>query len=463
MKNIYTLVSFLLLMLFVFSSRTQAQKSSFDADRMDRDLRIMERVYTDLQNQAMGSSRSISSRTVNAAYFPGYGVIINVSEGLSTIVVTSDLIDGRQAESIAKALTLQGSPTKVQSTSKSDPAISSPAVVTKGFKISESQLISSDSASIQMHKINENIIRDFFSNYVDAIGQLHDTDRVAVQVSFRGGNVLSYSVWGPNNRLIKTTHNPLRAEVLVQDVKAFRSGKISEDEFNKRIVFSELDPSSSDHKELQIMRGIFDSSIKSLKNSAITPTRDVQALMMTNFGAMFTVDVRLTHRQMTEQLLGNTRPNNILSVEIDDEQNQTILILTDSTRITVPMFQVVKQNQAELSARNRSAGIPEGVVTVGTTPKEGLRARVVEEQVLTFEESMDQLIRELSEALVDYGRTLRSMKPSDKILVIVNNQSMLSGPSNRIELQVDVQTLRDYDRGAITREKALSLVGRRDF
>jgi hypothetical protein len=439
MKNVITLLAFLLVMAFGIVSYTRAQDSTYDTERMARDLRIMERVYTDLQQQAMGAQQSVSARTVSGAYFPGYGVIFNVNESFSNILVNSI---GR-IEYNTKEIIVQNRPRTVTGVAWST--------------------ASSDTLSMRMHKTNEQIIRDFFRNYIDAIGQLKDTDRVAVHVSYRGGNSLSYSIIGPNNRLHTVSFNPIRAEILVSDVRAYRSGKLSDEQFNNSIIFSELDPSSSDHKELQIMRGIFDSTLKTLKKSAVSPMRDVQAVMMTNFGAMFTVDVRLTHRQMTEQLLGNTRPNNILSVEIDDEQNQTILILADSTRITVPVFQVVKQNQAERSARNKSAGIPEGVVTVGSTPNEGLRARVVDEEVLTFEESMDELIKELSVALVDYGRTLRSMKPTDKILVIVNNQSMLSGPSNRIELQVDVQTLRDYDRGAITREKALSLVGRRDF
>jgi hypothetical protein len=439
MKNVITLFTFLLVMAFVPIGTIHAQDTTYDTERMARDLRIMERVYTDLQNQAMRGNQNTSARTVSGAYFPGYGVVFNVSESFVNIV-TGFFTDP-----------------KVQAEQKrSNP-------VTTRFQVTGFEYNTSDSTGIQMHKMNEQIISDFFGNYVDAIGQLKDTDHVSVQVSFRGGNALSYSVLGPNNRLHTMRFNPLRAEVLMRDVRAFRSGKMTAEDFNKKIVFSELDPSSSDHKELQIMRGIFDSTLKMLNNSAVSPTRDVQAVMMTNFGAMFTIDVRLSHRQMGAEMLGATSSKNILSVEIDDNQNQTVLILRDSTRITVPMFQAVRHPRIEKSTQSGQFSLPEGIVTVGNLPTEGVRARVVDEDVLTFEESMSQLIKELSSVLVDYGRTLRTMKPTDKILVIVNNQSMLSGPSNRIELQVDVQTLRDYDRGAITREKALSLVGRRDF
>lgn len=466
MKNVITLITFLLLIAFALTGTIQAQDATYDTDRMARDLRIMERVYTDLQNQAMGGNRTTSARTVSGAYFPGYGVVFNVSESFVNIVTGFKI---GSTDAVAESLFIRRGvlypPTvsNPDSNSKAQQEQKRSNLVTTRYEVTGFEHNTSDSTGIQMHKMNEQIIRDFFGNYVDAIGQLKDSDRISVQVSFRGGNALSYSVLGPNNRLQTMQFNPLRAEVLMSDVRAFRSGKMKADDFNKKIVFSELDPSSSDHKELQIMRGIFDSMLKTLKNSAVSPTRDVQAVMMTNFGAMFTIDVRLSHRQMGIEMLGGTSPNNILSVEIDDEQNQSILILRDSTRITVPMFQVVRHPRIEKSTQSGQITLPEGVVTVGNLPTEGVRARVVDEDVLTFEESMSQLINELSNVLVDYGRTLRTMKPTDKILLIVNNHSLLSGPSNRIELQVDVQTLRDYDRGAITREKALSLVGRRDF
>src|SRR5690606_14251034 len=125
---------------------------------------------------------------------------------------------------------------------------------------------------------NKTIIRDFFSNYVDAIGQLQDSDRVAVLISNRG-NPISYAVVGANSRLQTASFNPLRAEVLVGDVVAYRTGRINAEAFGNRIVFSEVDASTTDHNELQVMRGIFDSALKNNNASKFSISRSTQGVL----------------------------------------------------------------------------------------------------------------------------------------------------------------------------------------
>lgn len=80
MKNIVIYTTLLLVSLALQPQLAEAQRANFDSDRMERDLRIMERIYTDLQFQARGAIGATSANVVNASYFPGYGVVFNVNE-----------------------------------------------------------------------------------------------------------------------------------------------------------------------------------------------------------------------------------------------------------------------------------------------------------------------------------------------------------------------------------------------
>src|SRR5690606_31016147 len=101
----------------------------------------------------------------------------------------------------------------------------------------------------------------------------------------------------------------------------------------------------------------------------------------------------------------------------------------------------------------------QGVVTIAERPSD-IRAQVVEGEYVSFKDSMDKLINQISGLMLDYGRTLRSLKVEDKVLVIVNQMSTRNDPEvpNRVEIEVDVKTLRDFDRGAMSRDEAMKKV-----
>jgi hypothetical protein len=435
MKNIVIYTIIFLVSLALQPQSADAQRANFDSERMERDLRIMERIYTDLQFQARGAIGATTANVVNANYFPGYGVVFNVNETFSNLIIY-----GKAEERF-----FSGSTKSTRADSSSQPI----RVRISGYGSPAEEVPSTRN----LHDLNKTIIRDFFSNYVDAIGQLQDSDRIAVLISHRG-NPISYSVVGADYRLQTAFYNPLRAEVLVGDVVAYRTRRINAEAFGNRIVFSEMDTSSPDHKELQVMRGIFDAALRNNKVSKFSSSRSTHGVLMTNFGAMFSIDVMIER----EVLFGAFNPSSISSVEIlkNDDGGETIIMLKDSTRIVLPSSVRERQVSGVATVTSTGSWIPQGVVTMAERPSD-IRAQTIEGEYVSFRESMDKLINQVSELLLDYGRTLRSLKADDKILVTINQNTTRNDPEvpNRIEIQVDVKYLRDFDRGAMSRDEAL--------
>ncbi len=458
MKNIVTYIIFLCIAFIAVPISLQAQRANFDSDRMNRDLRIMERIYTDLQRQAMGVMGASNARSVTGSYFSGYGVIFNVNETFSTSFVLEGSMlratDVSQAEEQflrGKRYSSEVERRFFEGGNRTPNTDSNRSITVTGYPTSRN--VNTDSLRSVFYERNKEVIRDFFANYADAIGQLREDDRIQVMISNRG-STLSYAFVTTGSRIQSSTQNPLRAEVRVGDIVAYRTRNISLDAFYNKIIFSEIDPKTSDNKELQVMRGIFDSALKNNKVSRFSLFRDTQGVLLTNFGAMFSLDVGVER----EVLFGSINPSNISSVEVlkNDAGGETIIMLKDSTRIVLPSSVTERQVSGVSTVTVTGSRIPQGVVTIAEKPTD-VRVQTVEGEYVSFRESMDKLITQVSELLLDYGRTLRSLKADEKVLVTINQTTTRNDPEvpNRVEIMVDVKTLRDFDRGAMKRDEAM--------
>jgi len=412
-----------------------AQRANFDSERMDRDLRIMERIYTDLQRQAAGVMGASNARTVHGSYFSGYGIIFNVNETFSSNFLFSSAYPARTTSVAGQSGTMTPS-TVFGTTTRSR---------VEGVEMKE---ISTDSLSYIAYERNKDVIRDFFANYIDAIGQLNDDDKVSVVISNRG-NPIVYTTVGSNSRLTSSSFNPLRAEVQIKDVVAYRTGSINESTFIDRIVFSELNSQASNQKELQVMQGIFESALRDTKDSRVRLSRDVQGVALTNFGAMFNLDVTFAINQFFG--IDSNQINAIEVLKTGENSGHIELLLKDSTKVLIPTMQTITASgtsTGRYSNATKTRTIESAVASI--------KAATIEGDYVSFAESMTILIEQVSDLVLDYGRTLRSLKPDEKVLVSINQLITQSDPDvpKRVEIQIDVQTLRDLDRGSITRGQA---------
>jgi len=420
MKNITMFRLFTAFIITLIAMPVLAQRANFDSERMDRDLRIMERIYTDLQRQASGANVHSNVRAVTGSYFSGYGIIFNVNETFSSSFFYGSVTPLNVARVSGQAV-VTGRSGEVYNTSGRNITAE---LERRYADAAEAREIPVDSLSFIAYERNKDVIRDFFANYIDAIGQLDDNDRVSVVISNRG-NPIVYTSFGSNSRLTSSTFNPLRAEVQIKDVVAYRTGSINESTFMDRIVFSELDAQASNHKELQVMQGIFESALKDDTKSGLRLSREVQGVLLTNFGAMFNLDVtvNITNITITGRML-----------QADKETGMVEVYLLDSSKVKMPM--------------------PQGY-SITSPPSQSSRVKALaDSSKISYVGLMNKLIDQVSDLVLDYGRTLRSLKSDELVLVSVNQLTTQADLPKRVEIQVDVQTLRDLDRGSISREQA---------
>jgi hypothetical protein len=432
MKNITMFRLFTAFIITLIAMPVLAQRANFDSERMDRDLRIMERIYTDLQRQAAGVMGTTNVKAVTGSYFSGYGIIFNVNETFS-----SNFFFGSTVSNSYSSYSVTGLGTNTTNARYSSDSLRSQnnaVTVAHGNRLkaeNATREIQTDSLSILAYERNKDIIRDFFANYIDAIGQLDDDDRVSVVISNRG-NPIVYTTISQNSRLVSSSFNPLRAEVQIKDVVAYRTGAINESTFMDRIVFSELDSQASNHKELQVMQGIFESALRVNQQSDYKLSRDVQGFILTNFGAMFNLEVSVPITKI--RIRGQMLP------PVDSDGNIEILLL-DSTKVIMP-----RPNSYSITPTTRTN-------TTGYAV-DSLTTATFERSTFSYIDALNTFIDQTSELVLDYGRTLRSLKPNELVLVSINQQSTQDDLPKRVEIQIDMQTLRDLDRGSISRDQA---------
>lgn len=458
-NNIFSAAFFALVIGLVAAPTAFAQPANFDSQRMDRDLQIMERIFSDLQRTAMGSnsffSGSSNSNNVTGSYFPGYGIVFNVDGNYTSGILTPAVVTGHGIRSAQRTTSrdlaevlVDGYGTSQKNEKKAEEAVYEARI---------------DSARTAQFGKQRDVIRDFFANYVDAIGQLTPNDRISILISQRG-NGFQYVTVGQNMRLETNTLNPLRAEVKVSDVVAYRSGSISESEFNQRITFNELDTNAQNQKELTVMRGIFDSVLRKNESSKFSTTRDAQGVMLTNFGAMFSLDASVLSSSLV-RMTGLVAPlenhiyttgsrfTEVKSVEVKD--GVATLILDDGTKVIMP-------NEKDVVTINGVSYNRKGERVSRSTVSGEYKITEVEE--VDFEAELDKLVDQVADLVIDYGRTLRSLQSNDRILVSINTSSGKdSALPKRIEVQVDMSVLRSLESGSISREQARQRVNVREF
>jgi hypothetical protein len=76
----------------------------------------------------------------------------------------------------------------------------------------------------------------------------------------------------------------------------------------------------------------------------------------------------------------------------------------------------------------------------------------------TLEQEYDALVAKTKEFIIDYGRTLSSLKDDQYLLVSLNINESSDIIPGRVDFQVKKSTFNQLDKGQISREAALNAV-----
>jgi hypothetical protein len=129
-------------------------------------------------------------------------------------------------------------------------------------------------------------------------------------------------------------------------------------------------------------------------------------------------------------------------------------------------FGAIFNLDASYRTNNRLFGRVSGITVTGTyirtDSRDATDAEDAEEKEAEFlasvNEAYSQLKNNIKEYLVDYGRTVNSVKPGQYILTTVNIRGRYEDIPERIDFQLKKSVLDQMDKGSISREEALKQV-----
>ena len=232
-------------------SLLHAAKSDIDYDKMDRDLRIMEKIISTIVSEE-DVAGYFGSQRVKGVYLEGYGVVFMVPRAARIRV----------------------------------------------FKGSETP-----DAEESFKKIREKLT-DFFSSYADAIKQVKATDWITLVVN----PPTRSSVWAipspplapvlaPREKQEKVEAfkpYPFIMSVRKSDITRYRENKIDLKQFSRTVLYSPIGGKSKDYvsasmfKDITVMRKILETVIEDHLNSSLS-SESIQGTYLKDYGVLFTV------------------------------------------------------------------------------------------------------------------------------------------------------------------------------
>ena len=386
MKKIQRIIPTLLL-LFLTSPIVWAQ--NFDANRMNRDIKIMENILGEMFKTYSGNSSnervifsefSGNSRSVRGTYLPEYGIIFNVQTGSNFIYVNSSQGDNNNSNSF---------------------------------------YYSSDNSSDENEEVSESSVKDriteFLKDYASTIGQLKPNENVMVIYGSKSNNSFPALVVRSSNGKVESKKQEslpvISGSISKKDLDDYRSGKINATAFDNKVKTAST--KDKEYLDLKVMSNIFETALRDQDEESFRLSGNVNYLMLDNFGAIFNLD---TSYRTNNHLFGS---GNISGITVSGAY-----IRTNSR--TAPDAQEVEKEQAEYLAKVKDA--------------------------------YKKLKINLKEYLVDYGRTISSVKSDQYILTTVNIRGRYDDIPERIDVQLKKSVLDQLDKGSISREKALEQV-----
>lgn len=368
----------------------------FDTARMERDLNIMNAILDRLVFEVPGSLARVGGDATKGIYLPDYGVIFFAPRRSSLFQVYSITLDNARRQVDAEA-EMQ----KKASRAKAGEGIAS----TYEYR----------TADKRDRKVP---LIEFFSKYADAIGQLDDSERIAIY-STSGSNVF-YSFGGDLQMTARggaeSSPEDLLAVARKADIVALRSGKIKADDFTGRIVFKDIDTEAA-NADIDIMAGIIDRAFQTRRRTnddVLLRTSNTHGIYLDDFGAIFFTEATYT-RDMNVQIL-----------------------------------QTYERQAAEYYERAKQQSLEHRLTTL---------QKASEQRRESWWAGYKKFKQQLGDLIVDYGHTLRQLNPQDNIVITANLDNAGSGEGpDYLVCRIKKQQVEAFNARRITREQLLNMI-----
>jgi hypothetical protein len=388
------------LSIILFSISSYAQSSKINWDRMNRDLEIMQGVLDNLLAPSK-PMLAFSNGGARGLYFDGYGVVFQIDlEGVPLMDVVRLRIGNefelaKELSEQAKARAFEGKPVSVAPISDEGPVIVD--------AITGTVLTKEDLTTGKRIELLEERAIEFLRDYADAIGQIKPTDRITILANFEHNyGVFMVHLRGAEN--VEKSPSGLNITAKKSDIVDFRKGKIDEKTFRNRVTFHKRLDSKQKNRNIDIMANILNTALNRKHRGEFRMDSKNRGIYLDGLGALFFI---------RGYLLGE---RDVITYEYY-------------------LGKYLKEQEEMQASR------------VKTTTK----SKKPEERI---KESIKEFKDELVELVGDYGHTLRTLKPTEYVVVNINFRDnwrahFLESPQQVI-LKVRKQDLDRYDRGELT-------------
>ncbi|MEX2478253.1 MAG: hypothetical protein WD357_07435 [Gracilimonas sp.] len=393
------------LMTLLLPPLTFAQ--DFDANRMNRDIKIMENILGELFKMETKSNSSSSnsnnsvrvrsgsgfisanlfgarSNQVEGNYIPEYGIIFKIPYLLSRNITSVSVIKDSDQPSISFYYDSDDN--------SGDSQVTEETVITR--------------------------ITNFFKDYAPTIGQLEGDEQITIVYGERKESTPRIRIFNRSGDLEEKEEVKqvpvITVSAKASDLASLKSGRLSSDDFENRLSISKEDIEEKEQLDLKVMSNILETVLSGSQNEMFEISGKPEYLVLDNFGVLFSINVR------------HIRTSARGSIVFHEEEVRNVI---------------------------RASGVKELDVL---SPEEAEEKRA--EQAEQAKASFEQLKTDVTDYLIDYGRTLSSVSSDQHILLTINilsNRWDDEIPS-RLDIQLKKSVLERLERGDINKDEAIN-------
>lgn len=253
-----------------------------------------------------------------------------------------------------------------------------------------------------------NRITEFLQDYASTIGQLKPDESILViygSASSSNFRTATFTLRGEEQEDKPEPLPVISVSAKKADLDDYRSGKLNSDAFQNRLSVSESE--DKQRLDLKVLGNIFSTALGDGDGNQfhLINSNSLSYMYLENFGALFSLNLHRGHD-----------------------------------------FGAFSSNIIELRSREES--------------RDETIAKIEERTQLqkTLKEEYDALIAKTKEFIIDYGRTLSSLKDGQFLMVSLNISDSSDIVPERVDFQVNKSTFSQLDKGQLSREGALNAV-----
>ncbi|MFC1492405.1 hypothetical protein ACFL6O_00475 [candidate division KSB1 bacterium] len=297
-----------------------------------------------------------------------------------------------------------------------------------------------ETAKDRHEEMKDNFV-EFFSSYADVIGQVKPTDSISIIAT--PSSRFSTSVYFvdradamqafTNKDRLQFNVSPFIMSVKKSDIARYRTGSLNDAQFKNVVEYSEIGSENKNYisedfiKDIKILRGVLEVSVNDNFSSGISQS-GFQGTYIKDYGVFFTVNGGGSVAVPVPMIVDGQTGGFVFDTRKSD--------VTEFTPGNAPVTVIELQNA--LNEEDERLAL-----TYREYGSYGFKG--------SNEKLLSAIIDSITDALANYGHTLKEMKPDEKISVLYTSRGerMSRRANKNLMLTVAYRDILAYTRGSI--------------